>query len=102
MKALLSIDYGDCSLLDLGKLCAYKRGAREVPTHPTLHQEARILWVHQGQGLLQLQEREYVLSENTLVLLLPWQVSCLTRVDAPIEYETVIFRFAQVNRWIKA
>ena len=75
-----------CSNQDYRKICSIDTEVIDTPTAPLIHQMSRFWLINEGQGVLKLQDREYKLLPGTIVSILPWQISDVIQVDAPIQY----------------
>lgn len=90
------------SSLDLSKLCSFDQEVIEVPTSPLIHQEARFLFVIGGYGKIRVQDRELELRPNTLLGILPWQITTVTEVTEPLQYYLLVYNQHMLNRFVKS
>ena len=90
------------SRLDRSKLCSFDNEIIEAPTAPLIHQEARFLYVREGHGVIRVQGRDVELRPNTLLSILPWQITVVTEVPEPLQYHLVIYNLYTLNRYIRA
>ena len=89
----------DRSQIDRSKLISLDLETLDQPTFPLLHQEARFLYVLNGEGVIELQGKAYPLRPGALLSMLPWQVSNVTGVSRPLQFYTVIFHLQIFNEF---
>lgn len=82
-------------------ICSFDIEMDTMPTSPILHQQSRLLYVIEGEGCINIQGVDYLLNKGTLVSLLPWQYSIITKVEEPLRYYKIIYNFDLMNRIIK-
>lgn len=102
MKDLAAMQSFERSRLDRSKLCSFDNEIIEAPTFPLIHQEARILYICEGHGIIRVQGRDIELRPDTLLAILPWQITVVTEVDEPLQYHLVIYNLHTLNRYIRA
>lgn len=90
------------SSLDLSKLCSFDQEVIEAPTSPLIHQEARFLFIIDGHGKIRIQNRELELRSNTLLGILPWQITTVTEVTEPLQYYLLVYNQHMLNRFVKS
>ena len=89
------------SALDQSRLCSFNHEVIDAPTAPLIHQEARFLFINRGSGTIQIQNRPYPVRPNTLIGILPWQISQITEVKEAWQYYLVIYHLESVNRVLR-
>ena len=102
MKDLAAMQSFERSRLDRSKLCSFDNEVIEAPTAPLIHQEARFLYICEGHGTIRVQGRDVELRPNTLLSILPWQITVVTEVSEPLQYHLVIYNLHTLNRYIRA
>ena len=102
MKDLTAMQSFERSRLDRSKLCSFDNETIEAPTAPLIHQEARFLYICEGHGVIRIQGRDVELRPNTLLAILPWQITAVTEVSEPLQYHLVIYNLHTLNRCIRA
>lgn len=102
MKDLAAMQSFERSRLDRSKLCSFDNETIEAPTAPLIHQEARFLYVCEGEGVIRIQGRDVALRPNTLLSILPWQITAVTEVTEPLQYHLIIYNLHTLNRYIRA
>jgi AraC-like DNA-binding protein len=102
VKDTVQIQPGHCSEIDPRRLFSVAREVIATPTQPLIHQGARFLYVSKGEGTLLLQGRGYRLREGTLVAIMPWQISEVTEVSAPLTYYLIRYQLDAVNLALKS
>ena len=98
MSETIEIQTPARSALDQSKLCSFNHEVIESPTAPLIHQEARFLFINRGSGTITLQNRAYPVQPNTLIGILPWQISQVTEVAEAWQYYLIIYHLESVNR----
>lgn len=91
-----------CSNQDYHRICSIDTEVIDSPTTPLIHQMSRFWLINQGEGILKLQDREYPLKPGTIVSILPWQISDVIQVDAPLQYYLLAYYFDNINAVIKS
>lgn len=102
LKDLAAMQSFERSRLDRSKLCSFDNEVIEAPTSPLIHQEARFLYICEGRGVIRVQGRDVELRPNTLLSILPWQITLVTEVSEPLQYHLVIYNLYTLNRYIRA
>ena len=102
MKDLAAMQSFERSRLDRSKLCSFDNETIEAPTAPLIHQEARFLYICEGHGVIRIQGHGVELRPNTLLSILPWQITAVTEVAEPLQYHLVIYNLHTLNRYIRA
>ena len=91
MPEKLTLQTYDRSKIERSRLISLDLETLEGPTYPLLHQEARFLYVLSGEGTIELQGQPVLLRPGTVLGMLPWQVSNVTKVEKPLQFYTVIY-----------
>ena len=102
MKDLAAMQSFERSRLDRSKLCSFDNETIEAPTAPLIHQEARFLYICEGHGVIRIQGHDVELRPNTLLSILPWQITAVTEVAEPLQYHLVIYNLHTLNRYLRA
>jgi len=95
------IQDNSCSNYDQTKLCSFDVEFIDAPTKPLLHQKARFLYFLKGSGEIKINETAYEISPKTMVAILPWESSEITRVDEPLQFYKIIYNFDFVARALR-
>lgn len=101
MSDVIEIQSVSRSSLDQSKICSFNHEVIEGPTPPIIHQEARFIFINRGSGTIKIQNRSYSVQPNTLVCILPWQISEVTEVTEVWQYYLIIYHLESVNRVLK-
>ena len=101
MLDVIQIQSVSRSALDQSKLCSFNHEVIEGPTPPLIHQEARFLFINRGSGAIKIQNRSYLVRPNTLICILPWQISEVVEVTDVWQYYLIIYHLESVNRVLK-
>lgn len=91
-----------CSRTDCARVLSLDRETISSPTSPLIHQEARFLYVLSGRGTIRIQGRSIPLSRDTLLSILPWQITEVTAVDEPLQYYLLVYNIELLNRFIQS
>lgn len=102
MRRTIRVQPATRSHLNISKPCSLDREVIREPTTPLIHSEARIWLIHSGRGVLKLQGETYTLEPGDVVCILPWQITDVTQVEAPLQYSLLIYDLDSVNRLMKA
>ncbi|MEG1153221.1 MAG: AraC family transcriptional regulator [Ruthenibacterium sp.] len=87
---------------DKSKLCSFDTEVIDAPTQPLIHQEARFLLFNKGEGVIVVQGKPYSLRPGTLLAILPWEISEVIEVTAPLQYYLLIYHFDTLGQLMKA
>ena len=102
MADIIKMQTINCSNIDQSRLCSLDLEVIDGPTMPLIHQSARFLLINRGKGTIKIQNTEYPLKENSLVAILPWEISEVTVVEEPLQYYLLIYKFDILNQAIKS
>ena len=90
-----------CSMQDENKICSFDIEVLTEPTTPLIHPMSRFWLINSGEGTLMLNNRPYHLKPGTVVSVLPWQISDIVDVAAPIQFFVMAYYFDNINEIIK-
>ena len=90
-----------CSSYDKRKLCSFDIEYIDTPTKPLIHQAARYLFFTKGHGRMTVDSKSYEIGPHTFVAILPWEITEITAVDAPLEFFKIIYNSDFINNTIK-
>lgn len=71
------------------------------PTRPLLHKQSRFLYILDGEGKIKIEDNVYELRPNTVISMLPWQVSEIIEVKRQLTYYLLVFDFNMMNLYLK-
>ncbi len=91
----------DYSSMKLEGLFSFDREVIESPTMPLLHQAARFLLILEGDGIININGRDCRLKKGTLLAMMPWHFSEVTKVDKPLQYYILKYNVDIVNKFVK-
>lgn len=74
-------------------IATYEQQCDVSATDPLLHQTARFIYVREGLGTIKIKQNSYHIRKNSLLVLMPWQVSEITEVTTPLFYDLITFNF---------
>ena len=90
-----------CSRQDEKKICSFDIEVVSAPTTPLIHPMSRFWMVDSGEGELLLNNRRYPLKPGTLVSVLPWQITDIAEVKAPLRLLILVYYFDNIHEIIK-
>ncbi len=102
MEKKTELQYQFCSRLDDRKLCSYDREIIDEKTSPILHMTSRVLFVKKGSGIMKVNEKEYPITENTLINLMPFDCTEVVKVDKTLQYIVIKYNFVVINEVFKS
>ena len=82
-------------------IATYEQQCDVSPTNPLLHQTARFLYVREGEGVIKIKQELYNIERDSLVVLMPWQVSEIVEVKTPLFYDLITFNFTFLDYLLK-
>lgn len=83
------------------KLCSFELKTTSSLDITPIHPDARFLLIKKGECKLMMQNSVYYLRPNTLVSILPWQISDIIQNDSQIQYALVTYNYDAITRAIK-
>ena len=101
MSKIVPIQSIYCSNEDETRLCSFNTEVISAPTTPLIHPMSRLWLINGGEGTLLLNDKKYPLAEGTLVSVLPWQITDVIEVKAPLQFFVVAYYFDNINEIIK-
>lgn len=90
------------SRTDIYKIASFDYEIIEEKKRPILHQEARFLYINKGKGRIKINEKEYMVKENTLISVAPWDYTEIPEVKETFQYYLVIYNSFLINHMIKS
>lgn len=84
-----------------GKLCSYEMTNTGKQPIALIHQDARFLLITSGRGKLLIQNQVHSLAPNTIISILPWQISDISQIDMPLEYQLITYNYDAITRAVK-
>lgn len=82
-------------------IATYEQQCDVSATDPLLHQTARFIYVREGLGTIKIKQNSYHIKKNSLLVLMPWQVSEITEVTTPLFYDLITFNFTFLDYLLK-
>lgn len=71
------------------------------PTEPLLHKYSRFLYILEGKGKININNRIHNLDPNTIIQIAPWQISEIVEVEEELVYYLLVYNFNLVNMYVK-
>ena len=84
-----------------GKLCSYETTNTEKQPIALIHQDARFFLITAGSGEMSVQNRQYPLTANTIVSIMPWQICDIFQINSPLEYQMITYNYDALTRAVK-
>ncbi|MDD7305515.1 MAG: AraC family transcriptional regulator [Peptoniphilaceae bacterium] len=82
---------------DLSKLCYFEVEFQDKPTTALIHSTARFLLIKKGCGKFLINGVEYPVKPNTMIVILPWDITTITQVDEDFEFYKIVYNFSIIN-----
>lgn len=101
MSKIVPIQSVYCSKEDETRLCSFDIEVLSEPTTPLIHPMSRLWLINEGEGTLLLNDKKYPLAKGTLVSVLPWQITDIIEVKAPLQFFVMAYYFDNINEIIK-
>ncbi|MDD7462907.1 MAG: AraC family transcriptional regulator [Anaerococcus sp.] len=70
-------------------------------TEPLLHKYSRFLYVLEGKGKININNKIYDLEPDTVIQIAPWQISEIVEVEEELVYYLLVYNFNLVNLYMK-
>ncbi|MGO3018618.1 MAG: AraC family transcriptional regulator [Anaerococcus sp.] len=71
------------------------------PTEPLLHKYSRFLYILEGKGKININNKIYNLEPDTVIQIAPWQISEIIEVEEELIYYLLVYNFNLVNIYMK-
>lgn len=97
----IGIQDNACSNYDASKLYSFDVEFIDSPTLPLIHQKARFLYFIKGRGEIKVNETPFPIRPNSIVAILPWETSEITRVEEPLQFYKIVYDAGMVDRAIR-
>lgn len=86
---------------DTQYLCSLDNEVISEKTPPLIHQSARFLFIRSGKGTLQIQGQDYQLTEGSVAMIFPWEITQVTSVEQTLSYTIVKYNHFALQFFIK-
>lgn len=70
-------------------------------TSPILHTESRFLYVAEGEGIIKINNNEYIIKPNTIISLINWNISQITKVTKKIKLYRLVYSHIYIQHVLK-
>ena len=101
MNKLAVLQDGYVSEVDRTKICSFDNEVIEKPTKPLIHQAARFLYFKKGYGNIVVDGTNYKIIPNTMIAIIPWEISDITEVLETLQFKKVIYDYSYINNSLK-
>ena len=90
-----------CSSYDKPEAVQLRYRIHRHATKPLIHQAALSISLQSGHGRMTVDNKSYEIGPHTFVAILPWEITEITAVDAPLEFFKIIYNSDFINNTIK-
>ncbi|MDD7593593.1 MAG: helix-turn-helix domain-containing protein [Peptoniphilaceae bacterium] len=90
------------SILNPYKIVSCDEETDREPTMRLIHSAARLLYITEGEGTIQINEKQYRLVPHTMVSLQPWDISEIVDVKKPLTYKRIIYNLNFINLFVRS
>jgi hypothetical protein len=102
MNKLATIQEGYVSETDRSRICSFDNEVIDEPTKPLIHQAARLWYFKEGKGVIIVDGKEYRILPNTLIAIVPWEITDVSEVDVPLQFSKVVYDYSYINSTLKS
>lgn len=102
MNKLAVLQDGYISEVDRTKICSFDNEVIEKPTKPLIHQAARFLYFKKGYGNIVVEGVNYKIIPNTIIAIIPWEISDITEVLETLQFKKIIYDYSYINNSLKS
>ncbi len=89
------------SEIDPGSICSYDLVSLDQPTRPLINKSARLYFIRQGKGRMEIDGVDYSIRPNTLVSIAPWSVFKFAEVEEPLHLEKIAYDYQYFQYTLK-
>jgi AraC-like DNA-binding protein len=98
---VIKMQSGICSSQNIADFCGFSWESIDSAMEPTMFEGARFILVVTGRGTLTLNQKQYDISPNTVISILPWDI---VQINATSQLEFLVVRYCVfvMNNLIKS
>lgn len=85
------------TISDLSKICSFEVEFQDKSTTTLIHSTARLLLIKRGKGKFIINGVEYLIEKNTMISILPWDITTITDVTEDLEFYKIVYNFQIIN-----
>lgn len=85
------------AISDLSKICSFEVEFQDNSTTTLIHSTPRLLLFKNGKGKIMINGVEYLIEKNTMVSILPWDITTITDVTENLEFYKIVYNFQIIN-----
>ena len=85
------------AISDLSKICSFEVEFQDKSTTSLIHSTARLLLFKKGKGKFMINGIEYFIEENTMISILPWDITTITDVSENLEFYKIVYNPQIIN-----
>ena len=89
------------AISDLSKICSFEVEFQDSSTTTLIHSTARLLLFKKGKGKFMINGVEYLIEKNTMISILPWDITTITDVTEDLEFYKIVYNFQIINDDLK-
>ncbi|MEG0177898.1 MAG: AraC family transcriptional regulator [Anaerorhabdus sp.] len=89
------------SALDRRQVCSFDIEFVDSETSPLIHSAARFLYFLEGVCTLSINGIDYQIVSDTLVAIMPWDISVIKEVKDSITFQKVVYNFDFINGYLR-
>ena len=89
------------AISDLSKICNFEVEFQDSSTTTLIHSTARLLLFKKGKGKFMINGVEYLIEKNTMISILPWDITTITDVTEDLEFYKIVYNFQIINDDLK-
>lgn len=96
MKDPVRVQEQFASSLDRSKFCSFDVEFNDNATFPLIHSAARFLYFIEGEGILTVNGIDYEICKDTLICIVPWDITVIKKVIKPLRYYKVVYNYETI------
>ncbi|SJZ83333.1 helix-turn-helix domain-containing protein [Anaerorhabdus furcosa] len=89
------------SALDRRQVCSFDIEFVDNQTSPLIHSAARFLYFLEGKCTLLLNGIDYEIVSNTLVAIMPWDITLIKDVKEPLTFQKIVYNSDFINGYLR-
>ena len=98
---LTTIQEKYASPIDRMQVCSFQMEFVDNPTYPIIHSSARFLFFLEGSCLFTLNGIDYEVGKNTMIAIMPWDISVIKSVYQPLTFQKIVYNSNIINGYLR-
>lgn len=82
--------------------CSFDIEFVDKETSPLIHSSARFLYILEGKCIFLLNGKEYKVQKDTVISILPWDITLIKDVQEPLHFQKIIYNSDFVNNYLRS